>query len=67
MSLERYSHLYDLMHRGNTAFRENRFDQVDLSAVLYFIEIFSLTWYTVCLVFLREGVPLDGSYWLMVY
>ncbi|KAH6797311.1 zinc finger RING family protein [Perilla frutescens var. hirtella] len=27
MSLERYSHLYDLMHRGNTAFRENRLDQ----------------------------------------
>lgn len=28
MSWERYSHLYDLMHRGNSAFRENRLDQV---------------------------------------
>ncbi|KAL9155982.1 hypothetical protein ABFS82_09G042400 [Erythranthe guttata] len=27
MSLERYSHLYDLMHKGNKAFRENRLDQ----------------------------------------
>ena len=28
MSLERYAHLYDLMQRGNTAFREDRLDQV---------------------------------------
>ncbi|KAG6412292.1 hypothetical protein SASPL_124967 [Salvia splendens] len=27
MSLERYGHLYDLMQRGNTAFREDRLDQ----------------------------------------
>ncbi|XP_047966091.1 LON peptidase N-terminal domain and RING finger protein 1 isoform X3 [Salvia hispanica] len=27
MSLERYAHLYDLMQRGNTAFREDRLDQ----------------------------------------
>ncbi|KAL8465142.1 hypothetical protein ACS0TY_034585 [Phlomoides rotata] len=27
MSWERYSHLYDLMHMGNTAFQENRLDQ----------------------------------------
>ncbi|XP_042012836.1 LON peptidase N-terminal domain and RING finger protein 1-like isoform X2 [Salvia splendens] len=27
ISWERYSHLYDLMHRGNTAFREDRLDQ----------------------------------------
>ncbi|KAG6382579.1 hypothetical protein SASPL_157747 [Salvia splendens] len=28
MSLERYGHLYDLMQRGNTEFREGRLDQV---------------------------------------
>lgn len=28
MSLERYSHLVDLVNRGNNAFRQNRLDEV---------------------------------------
>lgn len=48
MSWERYSHLYDLMHMGNTAFHENRLDQVTFSAVLLvggftLLLVFSLT------------------------
>ncbi|KAL8547150.1 hypothetical protein ACS0TY_006751 [Phlomoides rotata] len=30
MLWERYNHLYDLMHMGNTAFQENLLDQVYL-------------------------------------
>lgn len=33
MSWERVSHLHDLMHSGNSAFRENRLDQVSFSTL----------------------------------
>ncbi|KAG6404003.1 hypothetical protein SASPL_136237 [Salvia splendens] len=38
ISWERYSHLYDLMHRGNTAFREDRLDQRALALCFSLLE-----------------------------
>lgn len=34
MSWERFSHLYDLMQRGNKAYRDNRFEEVELHSFI---------------------------------